>query len=316
MEIKETKEIKPTSFRISEDARERFKEITKSENWTQDEALNKLIGIYEIEQAKITISSRKMEIETFETHLQALSEVYRMSLQLNQDAEERIKSAYSNTLESNQKTIQELQVKIEDLRESLETSKNLLNDSDQELDQLRKENQQLYSEIKKTDSLCNEYKEKNDNLNGVLIGYKEDREENKKLNVQLQEQEKQIYTLKNKSDESQTKVKSLEVEVKSLEAKEKENIITLKKQAETDLKLATLEIKEKYNNQIEQLKSKHNEEIEKSNTNYRNLLEELEQLRKENHKLLEQNLLQPPAKKPATRKRTTKTTTIEAEQKE
>lgn len=62
------------------------------------------------------IGSRRTEIETFESHLQALSKVYRMSLQMNQDAEERIKAAYINTLESNQNTIQALQANNEELK--------------------------------------------------------------------------------------------------------------------------------------------------------------------------------------------------------
>lgn len=275
--------MKPTSFRISDEIKERFKEISKSEGWNQDEALGKLIAIYELEQAKVIISSRKTEIETFESHLQALSEVYRMSLQLNQDAEERIKAAYINTLQSNQKTIQGLQSENEELKsraEDMQASASVFNEKSVLLE---KEVQRFQSEIEKTDKLCVEYKEKNDTLNGLLVEYKADREENKTLRLKNEEHEQNLRKIKS---ENETMIFAKDKEIEN---------------ARSDMKTKILELKEKHSSQVEELKNKYNQEIEKSNLDYRGLLQELEQLRKENYELKGQ--LHP---KPAQKKKTTK----------
>lgn len=278
----ETKEMKPTSFRISDEIKERFKEISKSEGWNQDEALGKLIAIYELEQAKVIISSRKTEIETFESHLQALSEVYRMSLQLNQDAEERIKAAYINTLQSNQKTIQGLQSENEELKSRAEDMQASASVFHEKSILLEKEVQRFQSEIEKTDKLCVEYKEKNDTLNGLLVEYKADREENKTLRLKNEEHEQD---LKKTKSEHETIVFAKDKEIEN---------------AKSDMKTKILELKEKHSSQVEELNNKYNQEIEKSNLDYRGLLQELEQLRKENYELKGQ--LHP---KPAQKKKTT-----------
>lgn len=79
------------------------------------------------------------------------------------------------------------------------------------------------------------------------------------------------------------------------EKQNQDNIKLLQKQAESDQRMAVLNTKEEYNNIIEELKAKSNRE-------YKELLEQLEELRKENHQL-EKNLLQKPASTRTTKKK-------------
>lgn len=280
-------EIKPTTFRVSEEVKEQFNKVIKEQGWkNQDEALSKLIHIQEIEQAKIVISDRKTEIETFETHLHALSEVYRMSLQLNQDAEERIKSAYATTLESNQKMILDLQHKIADLETDLEVAVSYKEKNSD----LEKENARIYIEMQKTNDLCSEYKDKNDTLNGLLSQYKTAHEENIELQKKLQDMDKlraDMATLKQQAEAN------LKLQADQSQAE----IATLKLQQESTLKICQLELKEKHQEQIEKLKNRHHDELDQSTSDYKTVLQELEELRKENYSLKEQ-LITAPKRKP------------------
>lgn len=255
------KEMKPTSFRISDEAKERFKSISKEEGWNQDEALKKLISVYDMEQAKIMICDRKTEIETFEAHLHALSNIYLMSLQLNQDAEERMKSTYKKTLESNQRMLQSMQEKNEELTRALEV-KGIINEKNKKLE---KERERILGEMEKTERLCQQYKEKNDTLNGLLVECKQEREENKKLQVKLKEM-----------DNFQSEAE-----------KQKEKLESEKKQTEYECKIEIIKLKEEHQKQLAELSNKNHKELEEVTKNYGDVLKKLEAMQEEYYKLKE-----------------------------
>jgi len=285
-------EIKPTTFRVSEEVKEHFNKIIKEQGWkNQDEALSKLIHIQEIEQAKVVVGERKTEIETFEAHLNSLSEIYRISLQLNMDAEERIKTAYQNTLESNQKMIQDLQNKIATLETDLEMAATYQDKNDD----LEKEIARIYIEMQKTNDLCMEYKDKNDTLNGLLTTYQSDHEENIALHKKIQELDKQQANMIMQQQQAEA---NHVLQLDKLQAE----ISNLKQQQESALKMCQLELKEKQQEKMDQLKNRHHEELEQATTDYKTVLQELDQLRKENYGLKEQLLKTPAPGKSNTKK--------------
>lgn len=243
--------IKPLSFRVTEEARDRLNQVVKSEGWqNQDIALNKLIDLYEIEQAKITISERKTEIEDFENHLQALSEIYRISLQLNQDAEERVKNACRQTLDSQQKIIENLQKE----KEQLQAEKEHLGEYQEKNQDLKKENERLLSEIKKTEALH--------------IHAEERLKEHTKLRDNYREM-KDFY---------------------ENEKKEKQKLEDEQRTSEAEQKLELLELRTSHQEEIENLKNLQHEAESKATEEYKALFRELEELRKENYALKEKSL--------------------------
>ena len=87
------------SFRITNDVMGRFKELQDEMNLTQDGALKMLVDAYEMEQAKNAIPDRETEICNFQMKGSRFGEAFLHSLQLNQDAEARIRSEVAPSLE-------------------------------------------------------------------------------------------------------------------------------------------------------------------------------------------------------------------------
>jgi chromosome segregation ATPase len=220
----ESKEIKPASFRISNDIKEKFKEIAKTNGWNQDETLGKLIGIYELEEAKVTISNRRTEIENFEAHLQALSEIYCFSLRLNQDVEERVRIGYANTLKSHQTIIEELQKKNEELKNTLEKAQELARTSMEKSSNFERENTRLQNEIEKTEALCQEYKDTKNTLTQRIKELENSQETNQNLKIDNKNLRRELKNL-----ESTTNNEIITMKLKHSEKIEEINQINIKK---------------------------------------------------------------------------------------
>lgn len=130
-------EMKTRSVRATEDTFEKLKEIVEqSEFNNQGEALTALISLWENEQAKNMLPDRKTEIENFQALTQRINDSFINSLQLNIEAEDRIRMEFAGTLKSNETTINLLQ---EQKADSIEKVKRL----EAEMDLLQKTNNEL-----------------------------------------------------------------------------------------------------------------------------------------------------------------------------
>jgi len=250
----------PKTIRISDESKERFNEIAVKEGWNQNQALSRLIDIYEIEQAKLVIGERRTDIEEFQMHVQAICDSYRMSLQLNLNAEERIKESLRVTLESHQKTIQTLQTKVADLESGRDALKNMYKEAMNKQRAAVDESKRLASELEKTETLCSEYSFKNKSLSDMLTEYKGEHEQNKVFQKEIRDWERKNQTLQD--------------EVSML----KSSFELFRTQSEAELKIAILNEKNRLQEQLSATKDAHNNE-------YKELVEKLELLRRENRQL-------------------------------
>lgn len=162
-------EMKTRSVRATEDTFEKLKEIVeRSEFNNQGEALTALISMWENEQAKNMLPDRKTEIENFQALMQRINDSFISSLQLNIEAEDRIRMEFAGTLKSNEVTINLLQ---EQKTDAIQKAKQLKT----EMDLLQKTNNELrtsFDAVKATlDSTKVEYDKSlgdKDRLNDIL----------------------------------------------------------------------------------------------------------------------------------------------------
>ena len=101
-------EMKVRSFRISDSVAEKFKAFC-DEFDNQNVALDSLIATYEMQNAKSMLMDRKTEIAEFDTHIQAIQSAFLRSLELNKNAEQRVRTEFNSQLSSKDETIMQLQ---------------------------------------------------------------------------------------------------------------------------------------------------------------------------------------------------------------
>lgn len=101
------------SFRITDDVMSKFNAIKDEMGLNQDGAMGLLIRGYELAKAKEAIPDRETEIANFQLKAQELVDAFLHSLQLNQDAEARIRAEFQSALDMKDKTIANYQAQLE-----------------------------------------------------------------------------------------------------------------------------------------------------------------------------------------------------------
>ena len=125
-----SKQVSPSSFRLSDEVSQKFKDFCKDGNYTQDQGLRHLLDILELENAKGILPDRKADIESFQAYLQQILKSYTASLQFAKDSDLRASMKYEEQLTQKDKTIGSLQEKVEDLTTKLQSANSLKEDAD------------------------------------------------------------------------------------------------------------------------------------------------------------------------------------------
>jgi chromosome segregation ATPase len=109
--MEETTQMKVRSIRADETVLDRFKEISE-EFPNQSAALDSIIAAWETQNAKAVLSGMETDITDFESHLKSIQSAFLHVLDMNQNAEKRIRMDFKAQLESKDKTIIELQERV------------------------------------------------------------------------------------------------------------------------------------------------------------------------------------------------------------
>lgn len=275
-EIKTTASVR--SFRITDETLNQFKKIQDDKGLTQEAALKSLITTYELEQAKSTIPERETEIANFQTKADELVSAFLHSLQLNLDAESRIRSEFTVQLQSKDETIVDLQQKVAEMKE-----KNAKISA--EMDEAKAANKSISEEL--SDARTAEFEAKNalsdkeriiamqtteiDRLTAevaTIPGLKKETEALRSENSSLQkEKEATERDLQAAKETAERTISDLKKEADRISADHEKALQTIKKEAETaaviakqtaenEKKSAVLETKEFY---IAKMEAKDNE---------------------------------------------------------
>lgn len=118
-------EIKQTNFRISSASANAFRAFCEEQGINQAQGFDYLLDILALDKAKAAVQSRETEITNFEQHAKALVSAYLHSLELNENAEARIRDQFTSQLESQSRTIADYQGQVTELQQQLEQALDL-----------------------------------------------------------------------------------------------------------------------------------------------------------------------------------------------
>lgn len=112
-------DIKQATFRLSKDTTERFKEYCEQNQLTAAQGFDYLMEVLALDKARASLNTRETEISNFEQHAKALISAYLHSLELNENAEARIREQFAAQMESQARTIADYQNQINELEKQL-----------------------------------------------------------------------------------------------------------------------------------------------------------------------------------------------------
>lgn len=277
------KNYKVRSFRADEETFEKFKTLANEEFGNQGQCLASLISLYETEKSKAVLVERKTEIENFQAHANKIIEMFLMSLQLNEDAEERIRSEFEHLLSSKDCIITDLQTKEQELNTSNELYKKTAKEAEQENYRLLNQISELEKHISKQNREYETALADKDSLNKALTDSCNDKKiEIEELKTRLSET---LFRL-SKLDEIEDQNNKLAVENSRLVAeieKQKEYLVL-------DKERAILAADKEYQKELKEVQLQHQKElkgyigqIEKLQEQRNNTINEITELKLENN---------------------------------
>lgn len=124
---------KPFSLRLGEDSVQAFRAWCEENNMSQADGFSNLLKMLELQKTKELIPNRQKEIDNFQALLTALATSFMSSLELNENAEMRIRQVLQRDLEIKDQALSDYQ---EQLKKEKEKNK-VLQDKSVELDSLQ-----------------------------------------------------------------------------------------------------------------------------------------------------------------------------------
>lgn len=276
------KELKVKSFRVDEDTFSKFKNIAAEEFGNQGQCLDALINLYETEQSKGSLITRKLEIESFQDYINKINRLFVTSLQMSEDAEERAKEGFLKKLEAKEMILLSLKEKIENkdkdyfsLKDKLKTltenNDNLiseikvLEENKSTLTQLANRNYDLSEELKKKIVSLEKKLELTLNSERELEELREISKELKNKNESLQldaEKEKTLVkNLKDKLLKSEKKSEDLSKEKASYQLLLERLKIESEREKEAIITKCEAQYKKALKERIDLLEREHNLEV-------------------------------------------------------
>ncbi len=102
------------SIRTSDEVWTRFSQIAEEAGLNQEAALAAMMAQYELSHGSQAIPSQAENIETFQKAQSLLSRLYMASIEVGQEQRKIAQSEVAHTLESRERTIQDLQTQLAD----------------------------------------------------------------------------------------------------------------------------------------------------------------------------------------------------------
>lgn len=272
-------ELKNRSIRIDEDTFSKFKEIASENFANQNECLNELVKVYELDQGKKLLPDRKAEIENFEACLVQIQNAFIHSLEMNHNAELRVRGEFESQLEEKDLKLQSEVDKSTSYFEELKSLKEAFGKIKAENENLDLKNKGLNESLKvcreEMDSNEKKYQkemlEKQDVINALKQTNKRDQADIESLKAQIEANKNKVAEFEKLQEENNSlkvEKQNLESQVSSLKESHKKELQNLEKQYELDKKQAVLEKQEALNNKIE--------EYREDNSNLKDRVRELE----------------------------------------
>lgn len=252
--MENTPELKVKSFRADDETFEKFKSLATEEFGNQGQCLAALINLYEIEKSKLVLGDRKLEVETFQSHLNRLGEMFLSSMQLNQDAEIRIRGEFDKLLSSKDKTISDLQVKASELAVAKQSQEDAAKQARHDYFEILDKSAELEKQVARQDKEYAAALADKDSLNKVLTSSSEERKE-------------EIDALKASLTVAQSRLASVKQTEEALAAALKENgqtmaeLARLQAQSELDKERAVLNADKLHQQELKETYAQHHEEL-------------------------------------------------------
>ena len=245
-------ELKTRSFRVSEEVSTKLKELCENFD-NQNSALSALLNAYEVQNAKATLTDRQTDIADYDTHIQAIQSAFLRSLEINENAEKRIrtefinllnskdqtivqfekyKSAYGNLITSTEEKIKTMQTQVSESEKTLRSEKERANTEQKAREQaetisamLSEQVEQLKAQVATLTVKANKADELNNELSELKVAYSD--KEKALAHAEIAKDTAVKYAIADTAGKYQRKIDEMQLKIDDMQTKQAEQLAIL-----------------------------------------------------------------------------------------
>lgn len=278
--------LTPTTIRLEDEVAQKFRDFCSSNGVSQSVGMEMILESVSLDQLKSANPNRATEIEEFAMHMNSILKAFNHSLELNANAEARVRVEFARKLDSDISVIEGLKI---DLAEAKEEKKKALDDAKMMILKAKEEVEKMKESKETVDQQLNDALNRIDNLESDLATSKEIADTFRASHHKCEELEIKVSDLSEKEKNLTIKVNELEKEVSKLDREKAE----LAKDHEIELKNKDLEnqkiiseLEKKHSEEIKELKEEFDDDYEDLEKEYDEKIEKLTNSHKEEVDLL------------------------------
>lgn len=307
----------PFAVRLEPEDKEKLIELIQDSGKNNKEFMTSLINLYEVSKVKSKNINLVGDIEQLEQQTSKINQIFISIIDKLEGQKSAITEDSEKELALYKEKVSSLTLDINNLKAENAKLNNMLTDVNNVNITTNKQLEQLESTIQDKTALVEEYKAKNDMLVGLLEEYKKYKEEIEEYKKLLADAQSKNIVLMDDLKKNENSINSLNAEVERIREEhskdilkviaEKEKVIgeleiskdktiadltienkreveRLKDKAEFEKQKSILELQQHHQKELESISKTHAESIEHYQDKYKQLLQELEDIKKDNAK--------------------------------
>ena len=270
---------KTFGVKVSDEMYEKVKSVIEASGISSKEWFEKAVALYELNSIKQGSSDYTQDLTELEHHTTRIYDLITNMIQRSVYLKDHAVKEVTDKLNSKESIINDLQLQVQKFKVEL-TEKT--QEADTLQDQLKQVEEKLVANqtmLENNQALINEYKEKNDVLNGLVAQYKGYKDDNEALKVQLNDVQTQLTARALKAekqvDELTRVLENTKAAAESAKQRSEEAIQMTIERKDLEREKALVELERKHQESVNDLNAAHTEEI-------RSLYAEIAELRKVN----------------------------------
>lgn len=261
--------------KVSDEMYEKAKSVIEASGISSKEWFEKAVALYELNSIKQGSSDYTQDLTELEHHTTRIYDLITNMIQRSVYLKDHAVKEIADKLDSKESIISDLQLQVQKLKQDLaEKTQN----ADALQDQLKQVEEKLVANqttLENNQALINEYKEKNDVLNGLVAQYKGYGDENEALKVKLNDVQTQLTARALKAEELTRLIEEAKGAAESAKQRYEEALQLTIERKDLERDKALVELERKHQDTVNELNATHTEEI-------RSLYAEIAELRRVN----------------------------------
>lgn len=270
---------KTFGVKVSDEMYEKAKSVIEASGISSKEWFEKAVALYELNSIKQGSSDYTQDLTELEHHTTRIYELITNMIQRSVYLKDHAVKEVADKLESKESIISDLQLQVQKFKEELNEKTQVAETLQDQLKQVEEKLVANQTTLENNQALINEYKEKNDVLNGLVAQYKGYGDENVALKEQLSEVQTQLTARALKAEKQVDELTRLLEETKAAaeiaKQRSEEAIQMTIERKDLERDKALVELERKHQESVNELNAAHTEEI-------RSLYAEIAELRRIN----------------------------------